>query len=874
MFSSLRDTTLRENNSNNNTSTLFPRPHFLQNNTNNSNNNNNNKRFHGKYLTRNITKKIKVRNNTNVSGGDENSSYQSNGGRFNENQQRTPKNKKYQKNNNLNILGNSSSKIVSSQKKKKKRKNKRRESFSFNTQKSEENQANYYEKQMKEESKKIAEKYNIMERGSAEKMKKYIAIKNNTMSPFKKNLLRRNGKATSYDIKAIENLVPEKKKTTTSNPTLPTFKSKKQNVDNKKNDTYVKISADKKQLFKQNLNSLLSTPRKKGGVVNRSNSNNNNNNITNDDDNNNVVQVKRIVVKDDTNDQDELSSSDDEEEEEEEEGQNNDSTSSISDVSSIEEEEDEEDIEQVEGRQVPVVVVRKSELEESISEVDEDSSGDDDGMDSNESEEEEDDNESFIEHDQNKSNNYMNMQSPVTPFHNNNRINDSMVTPASESDDLTSSISSSSVSSSARSESGSSTYSNSPVVTLGLFRRDDNGDLQHKVVVKNVKKNAAEKLQNWAKSCMIRKRFQHCIMATICLQKNIRRRLAYLRLLELKRRYKSAVTIQRFLSTKIKRIAYLIMKKAASTIIRYYRGYKSRKNVRLYLSAKVKMDEAREIARQAMENLEASRNSVTMTMSSISIEEEEDEEPKEVTIITKHANEVESKDEEEEEEDDDDEEGDSESSSDDDSSDIENDVTDIQEDELSEISEVEDEEATEISIDITVEHAVENVIKKIESKPTTSINVSFANAVNNVENRVERISLGDDITTVSINGFVNEDEGYTNYIVCIDDVFSKLRGLNSLSNYDLQHSPRKPLVIKKRYSEFFKFDKELIIHFDKNSYGIPSLPPKTWCRNMSEAFVTRRAVDLNNYIKVISKETDIRNSELYKNFIMMGEERK
>ena len=174
---------------------------------------------------------------------------------------------------------------------------------------------------MKEESKKIAEKYSIMERGSAEKMKKYIAIKNNTMSPFKKNLLRRNGKATSYDIKAIENLVPEKKKTTTSNPTLPTFKSKKQNVDNKKNDTYVKISADKKQLFKQNLNSLLSTPRKKGGVVKRSNSNNNNNNNnTNDDDNNNVVQVKRIVVKDDTNDQDELSSSDDEEGEEEEEG--------------------------------------------------------------------------------------------------------------------------------------------------------------------------------------------------------------------------------------------------------------------------------------------------------------------------------------------------------------------------------------------------------------------------------------------------------------------------------------------------------------------------------------------------------------------------
>ena len=52
----------------------------------------------------------------------------------------------------------------------------------------------------------------------------------------------------------------------------------------------------------------------------------------------------------------------------------------------------------------------------------------------------------------------------------------------------------------------SSTYSNS---LLRLVFDDDNGDLQHKVVVKNVKKNAAEKLQNWAKSCLQRKIHQY-----------------------------------------------------------------------------------------------------------------------------------------------------------------------------------------------------------------------------------------------------------------------------------------------------------------------------------------------------------------------------
>ena len=66
-------------------------------------------------------------------------------------------------------------------------------------------------------------------------MKKYIAIKNNTMSPFKKNLLRRNGKATSYDIKAIENLVPEKK----TRISIQHYQhlNQRNKMDNKKNDT-------------------------------------------------------------------------------------------------------------------------------------------------------------------------------------------------------------------------------------------------------------------------------------------------------------------------------------------------------------------------------------------------------------------------------------------------------------------------------------------------------------------------------------------------------------------------------------------------------------------------------------------------------------
>ena len=57
MFSSLRDNALRESNNAVNRP-LFPRPHFLNNNTNAKPGET---RFHGKYLTKNVTKMVKVK---------------------------------------------------------------------------------------------------------------------------------------------------------------------------------------------------------------------------------------------------------------------------------------------------------------------------------------------------------------------------------------------------------------------------------------------------------------------------------------------------------------------------------------------------------------------------------------------------------------------------------------------------------------------------------------------------------------------------------------------------------------------------------------------------------------------------------------------
>ena len=57
MLSSLRDNALRESNNAVNRP-LFPRPHFLN---NNSNTKPGETRFHGKYLTKNVTKKVKLK---------------------------------------------------------------------------------------------------------------------------------------------------------------------------------------------------------------------------------------------------------------------------------------------------------------------------------------------------------------------------------------------------------------------------------------------------------------------------------------------------------------------------------------------------------------------------------------------------------------------------------------------------------------------------------------------------------------------------------------------------------------------------------------------------------------------------------------------
>ena len=69
-----------------------------------------------------------------------------------------------------------------------------------------------------------------------------------------------------------------------------------------------------------------------------------------------------------------------------------------------------------------------------------------------------------------------------------------------------------------------SVYSNSPI-TLGLFRRDTNGTLQHKVVLKNVQKSAIF-LQRFVRRCLRRKRAHLRRWAVLCLQTYIRRRQA------------------------------------------------------------------------------------------------------------------------------------------------------------------------------------------------------------------------------------------------------------------------------------------------------------------------------------------------------------
>ena len=73
---------------------------------------------------------------------------------------------------------------------------------------------------------------------------------------------------------------------------------------------------------------------------------------------------------------------------------------------------------------------------------------------------------------------------------------------------------------------------------------------------------------------------------------------------------------------------------------------------------------------------------------------------------------------------------------------------------------------------------------------------------------------------------------------------------------------------KRRFSEFFQFDRRLRSAFDAVSYNLPTLPPKTWCRNVKNDFLCRRASALNVYLHHLSKEEDIVNSQMYKEFMM------
>ena len=131
MLSSLRDNALRESNNAVNRP-LFPRPHFLNNNTNAKPAET---RFHGKYLTKNVTKMVKVK-------------YQRD--KFSD-ENRAPICDSKIKNFNYHRSSIATSSLASSAKSSKKR---RRESFSFNTQNTEAKQVAFYVQQMKKESKK------------------------------------------------------------------------------------------------------------------------------------------------------------------------------------------------------------------------------------------------------------------------------------------------------------------------------------------------------------------------------------------------------------------------------------------------------------------------------------------------------------------------------------------------------------------------------------------------------------------------------------------------------------------------------------------------------------------------------------------------
>jgi hypothetical protein len=99
---------------------------------------------------------------------------------------------------------------------------------------------------------------------------------------------------------------------------------------------------------------------------------------------------------------------------------------------------------------------------------------------------------------------------------------------------------------------------------------------------------------------------------------------------------------------------------------------------------------------------------------------------------------------------------------------------------------------------------------------------------------------------------VIEEEGFANYLL-------------NINVCDEQMTHRQ--TIKRRYREFYSFNKQLRSQFDAKTNNLPLIPPRTWCRNISDGFVERRAMQLNVYLKMLAMNPAIVNSQLYKSFL-------
>ena len=97
-----------------------------------------------------------------------------------------------------------------------------------------------------------------------------------------------------------------------------------------------------------------------------------------------------------------------------------------------------------------------------------------------------------------------------------------------------------------------------------------------------------------------------------------------------------------------------------------------------------------------------------------------------------------------------------------------------------------------------------------------------------------------------------EEKGFANYVLRVSDS---------------DHHKGTSHTIKRRYKEFYAFNKQLRHEFDTEFYQLPTIPPKTWCRNTSEGFLERRATQLDFYLKRLAINSPIAKSSLFKAFL-------